>query len=298
MLSVPMATIGLLVASVGIGLVPLFARSLTDEGFAPHAISFYRYIVGAVLLFPVLLRHMRHWRALLWGVGAGVLMGVGWVGYVIALKVAPVSTVGVIYMTYPIFTVIVAWSLFQDRPTTRIALSCVLIVMAALMANAPGSVALSDLPSLLLAVFAPAGFGFAIAVLVHRLYILPPLARLGSASLGAVLGLLPLILTSAPAEVLPDSGSDWVMILGIALASAFVPQLIFVICSPIVGAARSSVLGSVELPTMFAVGLLVFGEQITLPHGLACALILAAIVLASPTSRPLRLGKRIGWPHR
>jgi drug/metabolite transporter (DMT)-like permease len=46
-------------------------------------------------------------------------MGVGWVGYVRAVEIAPVSTAGILYMTYPVFTLLIAWLVFGDRPGRR-----------------------------------------------------------------------------------------------------------------------------------------------------------------------------------
>jgi len=279
-----LAGLGVLLASVCFGIVPYFSRSLTDQGLAPYAIAFYRYILAAVLLLPLLMRQVAAWREVLWGMGAGVIMGLGWVGYVTALKTVPTSTVGVLYMTYPVFTVVIAWALFADRPTRRSLIACALIIAAAVIAGSPASVPLEHLPTLLLSLAAPFGFGFGISVLVHRLSRIPPLARIGSVSLGSVLGLLPMVLMSEAAAVLPQSTDDWVLIAGIGLVTALIPQWIYTICSPMIGTARTAVIGSIELPTMFAVGLLAFGEAITTIHIIACALVLAAIVLVQSRS--------------
>lgn len=114
---------------------------------------------------------------------------------------------------------------------------------------------------------------------MHRLASIAPLARIASASVGSVIALGPLMLGSDVTEVLPQSGTVWLMVAGLAIGSALVPQLIYVLCSPIVGASRSAVLGSVELPTMFAAGIIAFGERLTLPQAIGCMLILAAIIL-------------------
>jgi drug/metabolite transporter (DMT)-like permease len=99
-----------------------------------------------------------------------------------------------------------------------------------------------------------------------------------------VIGLSPLILSSEVGEVLPKSGNDWFLIVGIGLMTALIPQLIYTVCSPIIGATRTAVVGSIELPTMFAVGVLAFGEVITGGQALACALVLGAIALTQSRS--------------
>ncbi|MEO0371739.1 MAG: DMT family transporter, partial [Pseudomonadota bacterium] len=252
---------------------------LTDNGMAPHAVAFYRFTLAAVLLSPFFLRNLRHWREILWGLATGIAMGVGWIGFVTALKTAPASTLSVLYMTYPIFTVLMSWMLFSDRPTTKAVIACVMILLAAFIAAGPGAVAPEHIPALLLSLVAPIGFGFSICVLVHRLARLEPLARITSVSVGAVLGLGPLMLASAPAEVIPQDRETWVLIVMIASVSALVPQLIYTICSPIIGASRSAVFGSIELPTMLAVAVFAFGEALTWQQIVGCVLILASILL-------------------
>ncbi|MEM7597152.1 MAG: DMT family transporter [Pseudomonadota bacterium] len=276
---VPLAAMGVLFSSIGFGLVPYFSRGLTDDGLAPHAVAFYRFALAAVFLLPLVLRNLTQWREICWGLATGVAMGVGWIGFATALKTAPASTLGVIYMTYPVFTVLLSWVLFSDPPTRRALFACGLIFLAAFVAAGPGAVAAEHIPALLLALFAPIGFGFSICALVHRIARLEPLARIASVALGAVLGLAPLMLSSAPAEVLPKDRETWVLIVGIATVSALVPQLIYTICSPIIGASRSAVFGSIELPTMFAVAVFAFGEALTWQQVAGCVLILSAILL-------------------
>ncbi len=277
--STALAAAGVLFASICFGLVPWFTRGLTDQGLAPHVVAFYRFVLAALVLLPALLGQLRAWRVIAWGLAAGALMGLGWIGYVTALRELPASTVGVLYMTYPVFTVALAWLLFGDAPTRRALVAAGLIVVAAAVAGSPASVPASQFPILLIALAAPLGFGFGIVVLVHQLPRIAPLARMASVSLGSVLGLAPLILASAPAEVIPPNRESWMLVIGFALATALVPQLIYTICSPLVGASRSAVIGSVELPTMVAVGVLAFGEPLTVPQAIACALVIGAILL-------------------
>ena len=273
------AVSGVLFASICFGLVPYFSRGLTEQGVAPYAVAFYRYIVAAIVLFPILIMHRKVWREITWGLSAGAVMGLGWIGYVTAVEKLPASTVGVLYMTYPVFTLVIAWALFADAPTRRAVLASGLIVVAAIIAGSPASVPIEHVPMLLMSLAAPFGFGFGICVLVHRLSRIAPLARIASVSFGSILGLAPLIVSSEVVDLLPRERSDWLLIAGIGLVTALVPQLIYTVCSPVIGASQTAVVGSVELPTMFAVGLIAFGEAITAPQAIGCALVLGAIVI-------------------
>ncbi len=274
-----LAGAGVLAASVCFGVVPYFTRGLSDQGLAPHAVAFFRYVIAAAVLLPLLWRCRSGWRAILWGIGAGAAMGLGWIGYVTATATAPVSTVGVLYMTYPVFTVILARLLFGDRATPRAVLAAAIILLGAVIAANPAAVPVDLLPVLALSLAAPLGFGFGICVLVHRLTRLPPLARIASVSLGSVLVLAPLMLASEPADVIPQDVRTWVLIAGLAIGTALIPQLVYTICSPVIGAARTAVFGSIELPAMFAVGVIAFNEALTLSQAIGGTLVVAAIIL-------------------
>ena len=141
-----LALLGVLVASICFGLVPYFSRGLTEQGVAPYAVAFYRNIMAAVVLLPVLVMNLRAWREVTWGLSAGAVMGLGWTGYVTALDELPASTVGVLYMTYPVFTLCIAWALFADAPTRRALFASGLIVLAAIIAGSPASVPMSKFP--------------------------------------------------------------------------------------------------------------------------------------------------------
>lgn len=274
-----LAALGVAFAAICFGIVPYFARGLTEAGLAPQAVAFFRFAITALVLAPVLVRVRAQWRALLWGGAAGAAMGLGWIGYVSAVRVVPASTVGVIYMTYPVFTVLVAWVLFGDRATRRAVIAGGLILLAAIIAGNPTSVGPDLWPALFLSLGAPLGFGFGIAVLVHRLADLPPLARLACVPTGSVLALLPFVIATPLSAVWPPDAGIWLLVIGLALGTALVPQLIYSICSPLIGASRTAVIGSLELPTMFAVSVLILGETLTIAQVAACVLILAAIIL-------------------
>lgn len=279
-----LATFAVIAASVGFGLVPYFARTLTAEGMAPHAIAFFRYAFAAIVLLPFVWRARAQWIPLLWGLVAGIGMGVGWVGYVRAVEIAPVSTVGVLYMTYPVFTLLIAWLVFGDVPGRRAILASLMIVAAAALATTPDAITADQIPALLLSLAAPLGFGFGINVLVHKLTVLTPVVRIACLSLGSVLGLLPLMLATPIAMLFPATASGWWLVAGIAFGSALVPQLLYTVAAPVVGTARAAIAGSFELPTMFLVGWFAFAEPVGVAQWIACGIVISAIALTPSRS--------------
>ena len=280
--AVPMAlaTAMVVLASVGFGSVPFFVRGLTEAGMAPQAVALYRYALAALIFLPFVWQARADRGCLAWGVGTGLAMGLGWTGYVAALETLPVATVGVIYMTFPVFALLASRALFGERPTARGLIAAGTVLAGAAVAAGPDALAPAATGALLTALAAPATFGLAIAVLVHRLTPIPVLARIGAISLGSALALAPLVLAAPAATVLPAGRDAVLLVVGVSLGTALVPQLLYTLFAPVVGAARAATAGAVELPTMILIGWLAFAETPGPLQALGGALIVGAVALS------------------
>ncbi|MCP4320018.1 MAG: hypothetical protein GY789_29570 [Hyphomicrobiales bacterium] len=56
----------MVLAGIGFGTVPYFTKSLVDDGMPAYAIEFYRFLVTAILLGPVLFSNNIDRTALIW----------------------------------------------------------------------------------------------------------------------------------------------------------------------------------------------------------------------------------------
>ncbi|GAB5469195.1 MAG: DMT family transporter [Rhodospirillales bacterium] len=276
------ATLLVVVASIGFGLVPLFARTLTNSGMAPSAIAFSRYLLTALLLLPFLALNRGSLAATGWGLLAGIAAGFGWIVFFDALQVLPVSTAGLLYMTYPVFTLLIVWLWLRETPQTRAVAAAGLILLAAACVITPAATGDPSLKAYLLTLAAPLTFGFSIAVLTNKLNDLKPLSRIAAVSLGAMLGLLPMVGSLESAAFWPATAQAWWAVAGIALATALLPQLLYVIYAPQIGASKTAMAGSVELPTMLAISWLLFGEAVTAWEVVACTIIFSAVLITPP----------------
>ncbi len=267
------------------GTIPYFARSLTDAGMASYAVAFYRYGLSAFVLLPLLLRIKPHlWKTAAWGILCGASIGLGWIGVVAAIKTVPVSSLGVLYMTYPVFTLLIGWVWFRDVPSKRALTGASMVLMAAFIASSPAAIEAHHIPAMLMSLTAPITFGFGINVLVHKLTSLKAIERVATFTVGASISLLPLLLWSGLETTTPQNAAGWWLIAGLALGTALIPQLVYSYFAPKIGAARSAVAGSVELPTMFLVGWILLGEHIGPAQWIACLLMTLAIVLTPARS--------------
>ncbi|MBO6539642.1 MAG: EamA family transporter [Rhizobiaceae bacterium] len=277
-----LATILVVLAAIGFGTVPFFAKELNAAGLPAHVIALSRYALTALVLLPFLRFRNGLWRATLWGFATGVALGLGWISYVEALDHVPVSTAGVLYMTYPIFTLAIAWVFFREAPGRRALIAALIILAAAMLAMSPSAVSPEQVPALLLSLTAPLAFGAGINILTRLLIALKPLSRMASVTLGSVIGLAPLMVGSDIQAVAQLVISNAWLIAGLALATALIPQLIYTINAPIIGSARTAIAGSIELPTMFVVGWLAFAEPAGIVQLIAGAMVIASIAITPP----------------
>lgn len=270
----------LVLCAVLFGLTPLFARGLQAEGMSDAAIAFWRYGVSAVCLLPfVPRRREKRGQALLLGM-VGLLMGLGWIAYLSAIRSAPVAAAGVVYMSYPLFTVVFAWILIGHRPGARAVGAGLLILAAAGMLLQPGVLSGPAMKALLWSLPAPMSFSLAILVLTAMTPRLGVFEKMVCALGGAALALGPVALFTPAGGAVPVSAEGWGLLLSLAAGTAFVPQMIYTMAGPFVGPARASATGAFELPTMIVIGWLALGEALGPREALAGAMVVMAICLA------------------
>ena len=283
------ATFIIVLTAICFGLVPWFARELLDQGMASPAVAFYRYFITGLLFFSVLRFSVPLKKECYWAVASGACVGLGWIAYVEALKVVPISSASVIYMTYPMFTLLASWILIRNLPNKQSLGAGLLILVASIIAFTPEGLNETAQQALLIAFFAPMAFGLSISVLTDKLHNLSPLQRLAGFTAGASLGLLPLILNLDIDQVIPQDPTLWKYIIGLALLTALLPQYLYSTLAPIIGPARSAMAGSFELPTMFIIGFMVFGESIGFVQILSGLLVMTAIVITPAISSNRRV---------
>lgn len=273
------ATLAIAATGVAYAAASFFARRLTDDGISPVTVAFCRFAIAALALAPFLRFDPKRLAASVWGLGSGAAMAIGWIAYVTAVSEGPIASAGVVYMTSPLFAMLVLATVFDVRPSRRQLLGGVMVVAGASIALGP------DGAPVWVSFAAPATFGGATAVLTERLGPLDPFERLGAVAAGAATALLPFLLVQDVAATIPRTMAGWSSIIGLGLGSALLPMLVYAAAAPRVGAAQATIAGTVELPAIFVIGL-GFGEALTVAHMLGALVIGAAIVLTSATRPP------------
>ncbi|MGF1477678.1 MAG: DMT family transporter [Geminicoccaceae bacterium] len=274
----------IVLAVICFGLVPWFVRSLAEAGLASPAIVFFRFAISAAVLSPFLGVGSKKFGQLRWAFLSGIVVALGYVGYVEALEAAPVAIVGVLYMTYPLFTLLITWLWWRRPPAGRSVLGAVLVLVGAVIALSPAVDTGASWAAALIALTAPLTFAFAINVLTGKLSGLSGPERAAGFTLGAVTGLLPMVLSLPLDQLLPPSPSDWLLVVSLSLITSLLPNLLFATAGPVLGPARTAAAGSFELPTIFLVGWLGLGEPLGPMQLLAGGLVVLAILM-TPVDR-------------
>lgn len=278
------ATLMVVASGIATAFVAFFARSLTSAGLAPVAVSFFRFGATVALTgrFVSFSREKR--SASTWAMGAGLCLGVGWVAYVAAIEQLDVATVGAVYMTYPVFALAASRLLFDVRLSMRGIAGAVLVMIGAGIAIGP-STATAASATLLVAFAAPISFGVVVAVLSERVHVLEPLERISATSIGALVGLIPIVAMQPIDTVLPDDTRTWALVLSVGMFTSLLPMGLFVLGAPVVGSGRAATAGGIELPTVFVIGWILLDEPPTAAQIIGGALIVVAVVI-SPTRPP------------
>jgi len=279
------ATAIIVVSAAATGSVVFFARGLTGDGMASAAVSMYRFLFSATVLLPFVRIDRAKRSAFGWALGTGVVLGLGWMAYVQALEDLDVATVGVVYMTYPLFAMTAARVLFGSRQNGRSVAGAGLVIAAATIALSPVTLGAGDVGSLIVAFGAPVAFGASIAVLTERLPPLAPFERLAGVALGAVVGLGPLVTRLPVDHMVPTSSSGWWLLIGIGLVTSLLPLMGYSMAAPVVGPARTSMAGAIELPVVLVIGWCALGEPMTI-EGLAAGLLIVAAMVLTPARPP------------
>lgn len=275
-------------SAVLFGLNPLFARLAFAAGLDSVTALIYRFLVPAIIITLFIFRRPVELAASLRALAIGLGMGLGMIGYFTALETLPVSTVALIYFTYPVFTLLIGLVFFGIAISRKGLMASVLILLACFLILDPADLPPGSYTAVLASFAAPIGFSFLIHGIAHWLLTLPVISRTGLLMWGQVLALIPFILSGAEGEFLPLSLNGWFGVAGLATVSSLIPQVLVVVGAPLAGAQRTAVAGTFELITALAIGWAVLKEPVTIGGFVGGLLVLSALYIYRPKTSDLK----------
>jgi drug/metabolite transporter (DMT)-like permease len=304
------------VSAFGFGSGALFAKPVYAAGVDWHVLMSWRFLIGAARSWALIasrpstrdaLRRTSR-RTILVAISLGVLYTGNSGTYYAGLETVPASLAALIVFVYPAIVAVIALQVGQPLSGRRawIALAIALSGVALAVGNIDQSTA-PPIGGLLLIVASP--FIYSIWIILA--------ARLGGedregvghdAGDGAdpiVAGAIMLTATAATywvsalatgQEVLPQQvpSAAWFGIAGVGIVSTFIAVQAFYAATHRIGAARASLISTVEPVWTIVLAGLLFGESLGPLQVVGGALILAAVVIAqtstaNPTASKLRI---------
>lgn len=267
------------------GLIALFFKFLSACGFSPLQVVTLRVLVAALLMTAIILKIdpsllKIRWRDSWLFIGTGLLSLVFFnYCYFRAIDGSSISIAVLLLYTAPVFVMLLSLILFGEKFTGR--------KMLALLATFCGCGLITGIFASKLALTAEAfafglasGFGYALYSIFGKL----ALRRYSTLTITAytfyfaTLGALPL----AEPQQLFTLLADWRAAAGalaIALICTVAPYLLYTRGLQDVDAGQASILATLEPLVAAAVGIFVFGEEVTAAKILGMALILASIFI-------------------
>lgn len=269
----------ILASTVAYGSMAILAKIAFAGGVRPLGLLAFRFLLAG-LLFTLTIPKAASplpWpiRFRLWGLG-GIFI-VNAVAYFTALERTPASLVSVLVFTYPVMVMFLSALLGLDPLTVRGLTAAVLAVAGSALAigGTAGGASTSGVALALLAALLYACY----VVIGSRLLATIPTEAVARHVVG-LCALLCLPWGAWRGElVLPSTTAAWVSLVIIGSVSTFVAMRAFLAGVERIGAARASVLSTLEVFVTVGLAALFLGETVSLRQVAGAALVLAAVLL-------------------
>ena len=274
-----------LLSALGFGSAPLFAKLAYAGGVSPTMLLALRFLLAAALLAIVVgVKRIRlpRGRALAGFVLMGALYTAQAQSYFTALLYAGSGLVALLLYIYPVLVALLALLLGWEKLNRR-TLIVLSVAMAGIAITLGGKLEGQ-----------PLGIGLGLlAAAVYAVYILiggrltrgvdPMAAAFVILATGATANGM---LAMASGAELPHTGTAWLAIGAIALFSTVFAVTFFLLGIKHVGAARASIISTLEPVITVFLGVSLLGESVSASQSFGGALVLSAVVLLAQRPAP------------
>ena len=270
-----------IIAAVTYGLNPLFAKPLYKAGLTPDSVLFYRYLfafAGLVLLVKLNGSPFRIKREELpWLLLNGVMMFLSSLFLFLSYEVMDVGIASTLLFVYPVMIAVIMTLGFREK-MSLVALASIVIALSGVAALCTGdNVSWRGIIYVILSALAYAVYIVCVKV--------SPLKNMSSDTLTMyclAVGTVGFIVRqdfgcSIPA--IPPTVLAWTCAVLLALLPTMVSLYTTALAIRFVGATATGILGALEPLTGVAIGVLVFGEELTIRLGAGIVLILIGVIL-------------------
>lgn len=270
-----------IIAAVTYGLNPLFAKPLYKAGLTPDNVLFYRYLfalIGLVLMVKLnrssfVIRR----KELPWLVLNGVVMFLSSLFLFLSYEVMDVGIASTLLFVYPVMVAVIMTLGFREK-MSLIAVASIVIALSGVAALSSGdNVSWCGILYVILSALAYAVYIVCVKV--------SPLKNMASDTLTMyclAIGTVGFIIRQdfgCSIPLLPPTVLAWSCAILLALLPTMVSLYTTALAIRFVGATATGILGALEPLTGVAIGVLVFGEELTIRLGAGIVLILIGVLL-------------------
>ncbi|HEV2141508.1 MAG TPA: DMT family transporter [Candidatus Dormibacteraeota bacterium] len=282
------------VSAVAFGTLSIFAKLAYNHGLGTVQLLAFRFALAAVGMWALSfvagqnpLRLSRRQAVSLVTVG-GILYTLQAMTYFIALRTLPASLCVLIVYIYPSLVVIAAW-LFLGRRVSRWHVGALVASFAGVILLVGGAQFQLG-TGLIFAFAAPLMYTTFILISERVMAAVPPVAASAVMMSGTAV-VLCLIALFEGQLVLPATPQAWAISVGIAVVPTMIAISLFLAGLPRVGAARASLISTLELVVTVTLAILLLGDRFTLLEAFGGVLVLGAVVVvqAAHLWRPVPL---------
>ena len=270
-----------IIAAVTYGLNPLFAKPLYKAGLTPDSVLFYRYLFGfsgLVLLVKLNGSPFRIKREELpWLLLNGIMMFLSSLFLFLSYEVMDVGIASTLLFVYPVMIALIMTLGFREK-MSLVALASIVIALSGVAALCTGdNVSWRGIIYVILSALAYAVYIVCVKV--------SPLKNMASDTLTmyclaiGTVGFIVRLDFGCSIPAIPPTVLAWTCAVLLALLPTMVSLYATALAIRFVGATATGILGALEPLTGVAIGVLVFGEELTIRLGAGIVLILIGVIL-------------------
>lgn len=269
------------VAAATYGMNPLFALPLYKAGMNPDSVLFFRYLFAIPLLGAMIKARGRSFRvgrkSVLPLAGMGLLVALSSLTLFESYNYMEAGIASTLLFVYPILVAVIMALFFKEKLSVQTAACILLAVLGiALLYKGESGATLSATGVVL--VFASA-LSYAVYIVGVNQASLKDVPTLAVTFYVLLFGLSLFVVRLCLAGGVSTPGSWYLW--GNLVALAVFPTAISFLCTTsaiqCIGSTPTAILGALEPLTAIAIGIMVFGESLTVREGIGLVLIIAAV---------------------
>ena len=296
-------------SGISYGMNPLFAKPLLESGVPVLVMLFYRYSISAVLLFLLISLTKGSFRTgsspdtptqgktvrkdRLKGLGVMAFMGISFACSSLTLfnsyNYIPSGLATTLVYLYPAF-VALTMVFLKVYPSWQVWVAIAATFLGIVLLSVPsGDVQINFFGVFLAALSALCCAFYLVTVNVSKSirHLSETTITFYALSAGAIFFYVIRVLADGDFSLLTgvDTAADWLNLIGLAIVPTMISMLTLAVSSRSIGPTKTSVLGVFEPLSAIMVGVLLFGEPITIQMTIGICICIAAVLFMILTQR-------------